>query len=193
MPGQNDEPLLEFSDHPAWLEWLSANHASSPGVWVKIAKKGAPRATITYAQAVDGALRYGWIDGQKGRVDDHFSKQRFTRRGPRSKWSQINREKADQMIASGAMEPPGLAQVQAARTDGRWDAAYPAQSKATVPEDLQAALDEHPRAKEFFETLTGSNRYAFLYRLHHVKRADARAKRIASYIELLSQSKTLLS
>jgi uncharacterized protein YdeI (YjbR/CyaY-like superfamily) len=192
MASSDDLPLLQIANAAQWRLWLERNHDSSAGVWLKIAKRGAPHATVTYAEAVDGALRYGWIDGQRGRIDDDFFKQRFTRRGPRSKWSQINREKAEQMIAAGTMEPPGLAQVEAAKADGRWDAAYPAQSWATVPEDFQRELDKHPEAKAFFETVTGSHRYAFLYRLHHVKRQDARTKRIANYIELLSVGKTLL-
>jgi uncharacterized protein YdeI (YjbR/CyaY-like superfamily) len=184
-------PILEFEAAEAWAEWLEENHASSPGVWLKLAKKTATRPTVSYAGAVDVALAYGWIDSQKARYDDAFSLQRFTRRGPRSKWSQINRQKAEQLIASKRMKPPGLAEVRKAQQDGRWEAAYPAQSAATVPDDLQKALDENPEAKAFFETLTGATRYAFLFRLHNVKREETRQRRITNYIALLSEGKTL--
>ncbi len=183
---------MEFEDADAWAVWVDDNHETSPGVWVKIAKKGAPRSTVSYAAALDVAIAYGWIDGQKGRYDDAFWLQRFTRRGPRSKWSQVNREKAEHLIEAGQMQPPGRAEVERAKQDGRWEAAYPAQSQATVPDDFQRALDGNPGAKAFFETLTGSTRYAFLYRLHNVTREDSRAKRIADYIERLSARKTLL-
>jgi uncharacterized protein YdeI (YjbR/CyaY-like superfamily) len=193
METKQELPIIELADQRAWQQWLEENHDSSGGAWLKIAKKGAARSTVTYAEALEEALRYGWIDGQKGSYDESFWLQRFTRRGPRSRWSQINREKAEQLIASGKMPPPGLAQVQAARADGRWEAAYPAQSQATVPEDFQRELDKHPEAKAFFATLTGVHRYAFLVRLHNVSRPEARAKRIASYIALLREQRTLRS
>jgi uncharacterized protein YdeI (YjbR/CyaY-like superfamily) len=160
-------------------------------VWLKFAKKGCEIPTVNYAQALDTALCYGWIDGQVRRFDESFYLQRFTRRGPRSKWSQINRDHIARLTDDGRMRAPGQAQVDAARSDGRWDAAYEPQSRATVPEDLQRALDANPAAQRFFATLTGSTRYAFLYRLHHVSAPAARAKRIASYIELLSAGRTL--
>jgi uncharacterized protein YdeI (YjbR/CyaY-like superfamily) len=188
---KQDLPILEFEHPDAWEQWLQENHASSPGVWLKLAKKSAPRPTVTYAGALDVALAYGWIDSQKARYDEHFSLQRFTRRGPRSKWSQVNREKAEKLIAGKRMKPPGLAEVRKAQQDGRWEAAYPAQSQATVPDDFQKALDENPQAKAFFETLTGSTRYAFLFRLHNVKREETRQRRIANYIKLLNDQKTL--
>jgi uncharacterized protein YdeI (YjbR/CyaY-like superfamily) len=184
-------PILQCADQAAWAHWLKNNHAKSAGVWLMLAKKSSPTATVSYAEAMDIALAYGWIDSQKARYDAHFSLQRFTRRGPRSKWSQINREKAEQLIASKRMKPAGLAEVRKAQQDGRWDAAYPAQSQATVPPDFQQALDANPEAKEFFETLTGSTRYAFLFRLHNVKREETRQRRIANYIERLSEGKTL--
>jgi uncharacterized protein YdeI (YjbR/CyaY-like superfamily) len=191
METKQDLPILEFEDAQAWAAWLEANHAASPGVWLKIAKQGAPRTTPSYAAALDAALAYGWIDGQKGRYDDVYWLQRFTRRGPRSKWSQVNREKAEDLIKRRRMKHPGLKEVHRAQEDGRWDAAYPAQGRAPVPGDLQAALDANPAARTFFETLTGTTRYAFLYRLHHVQGEAARAKRIANYIDLLSKGKTL--
>jgi uncharacterized protein YdeI (YjbR/CyaY-like superfamily) len=184
-------PILDFADQAAWERWLEENHASSPGIWLLLAKKSAPRQTVTYADAVQVALAYGWIDSQKARYDEDFSLQRFTRRGPRSKWSQVNRQKAEQLIADKQMKPAGLAEVRRAQEDGRWEAAYPAQSQATVPPDFQAALDANPKAKEFFETLTGVTRYAFLFRLHNVKREETRQRRIANYIERLNEGRTL--
>lgn len=191
MTAAHDLPILELPDGPAWAGWLEANHARSAGVWLKIAKKGSPKGTVTQADAIDEAVCIGWIDGQLGRHDEHFFLQRFTPRRPRSRWSAVNRERARRLIAEGRMKPAGLAEYQAAEADGRLGDAYASQSKATVPEDFQAALHEHPKAEEFFETLGGGERYKFLYRLHHTKDAKRRAERIAHYIELLSQRKTL--
>ena len=188
-PGR-ELPIVECADQRAWRDWLEANHADADGVWLRFAKKGSPTPSVTYAQAVEEALCYGWIDGQARGLDEHFYLQRFTPRRARSKWSQINCDKAERLIAAGRMQPAGLAQVQAAKTDGRWDAAYPAQSQATVPPDLQRALQENPAAAQFFATLGGAQRYAFLYRLHHTK-PEGRAERIALYIELLADEKTL--
>jgi uncharacterized protein YdeI (YjbR/CyaY-like superfamily) len=184
-------PILEFPDRQAWYRWLGDNHADSAGVWLKLAKKGSGRQTPTYAEALEEALRHGWIDGQRVAHDELYFLQRFTPRGPRSKWSQINRQAAERLIAEKRMQPAGLAQVRAAKEDGRWEDAYEPQSRATVPEDFQAALDGSPAAKEFFATLTGARRYAFLYRLHHVKRPQTREKRIADYIARLSEGRTL--
>jgi uncharacterized protein YdeI (YjbR/CyaY-like superfamily) len=188
------KPELEILQCPAdrdWERWLADHHADSPGVWLKFAKKGCETPTVDYAQALDTALCFGWIDGQVRRFDALFYLQRFTRRGPRSKWSQINRDHVARLTEAGRMQAPGQAQVDAARSDGRWDAAYEPQSRATVPDDLQRALDHHPDAQRFFASLTGSTRYAFLYRLHHVTDPARRAKRIGSYIELLSAGRTL--
>jgi uncharacterized protein YdeI (YjbR/CyaY-like superfamily) len=182
--------VLEFRDQAAWEQWLEHNHDAA-GVWLKFAKKGCPTPTVNYAQALEVALCYGWIDGQVGRYNDRFYLQRFTPRTRRSKWSEINREKATALIAQGRMKPAGLAQVNAAREDGRWDDAYAPASRAAVPDDFQAALDAHPQAAAFFATLSGSARYAFLYRLHNVKRRESRERRIADYIELLNRGQTL--
>jgi len=152
-----------------WERWLRAHHSDSPGVWLKIAKKGSATPTVSYAEALDLAICHGWIDGQKRPHDDSFWLQRFTPRSPRSKWSQVNRQKATDLRAQGRMHQAGLAQVTAAQADGRWEAAYEPQSRASVPPDLQEALDQNPVAREFFDTLTGSRRYAFLYRLHNVQ------------------------
>ena len=184
-------PILECVDDAHWRRWLHEHHASSSGVWLKFAKQAADATTVNHAQALDTAICFGWIDGQTRRFDETFWLQRFTPRGPRSRWSQVNCAKAEQLITDGRMHAAGLAEVQAARADGRWEAAYQPQSRATVPDDLQAALDAEPAARQFFETLTGQRRYAFLYRLHHVTQPAARRRRIASYIELLRNERTL--
>ncbi|HET9718854.1 MAG TPA: YdeI/OmpD-associated family protein [Solirubrobacteraceae bacterium] len=184
-------PILEFRDAAAWSRWLSDHHAQATSVWIKIAKKGSPKPTVTQAEAIDEAICFGWIDGQVARHDEHFFRQRFTPRRPRSRWSAVNRERAQRLIAEGRMKPAGLAQLRAAEADGRLDAAYAPQSRATVPEDFQAALREHPEAREFFETLSGTERYKFLYRLHHTSDPGRRAGRIADYIDLLSKRRTL--
>lgn len=186
-----EEPLLEFADRQAWVEWLEANHDSTDAIWLKLAKKGAPRETVTQAQALEAALCFGWIDGQIGRVDEHFYRQRFTRRRARSKWSQRNREAALALIERGLMAPPGLAEVRRAQADGRWDAAYEPQSQASVPDDFAQALAARPEAAEFFATLTGVRRFAFLYRIADAKRPETRARRIAQYVELLAERRTL--
>jgi uncharacterized protein YdeI (YjbR/CyaY-like superfamily) len=190
MATKQDLPIVEFPDRLAWERWLDTNHDSARGLWLKIAKKGAATSTVNYDEALEEAIRYGWIDGQKARFDDTYFLQRFTPRGPRSKWSQVNRKKALELIADNRMMPAGLARVEAARRDGRFDDAYEPQSRATIPEDFQRALNDNPDAGEFFATLKGANRYAFLYRLHHVKPPAARAKRITRYIEMLREGKT---
>ena len=186
-----DLPILELPDRAAWASWLDSNHATSAGVWLRIAKKGSPKTTVTQADAIEEAICYGWIDGQLRRHDEHFFLQRFTTRHRRSRWSAVNRERARRLIAEGRMKTAGLAEYQAAETDGRLDDAYAPQSKTKVPKDFQAALHEHSGANEFFETLGGAERYSFLYRLHHIKEPERRAARIAHYIEMLSQHKTL--
>ncbi len=191
MTEKPDLPIVQLSDQQEFQQWLEDNHDTVGGAWLKLAKKGAPTRTVTYAQAVEIALCYGWIDGQVRRFDEHYYLQRFTPRRPQSKWSQVNRGKAEQLVADGRMRPPGLRQVQAAQADGRWAAAYPPASEATVPDDLRQALQHDPQAERFFETLSGARRYAFLYRLHNVKDPQARAERIASYIEMLAAGKTL--
>jgi uncharacterized protein YdeI (YjbR/CyaY-like superfamily) len=191
---ESPKPELEIlqcsSDHD-WESWLASNHAGSPGAWLKIAKRGSGRVTVSYAQALEIAICFGWIDGQKRPFDESFWLQRFTPRGARSKWSQVNRQKATDLIAAGRMREAGHAQLQTAKADGRWDAAYEPQSRATVPDDLKLALDANPAAREFFATLTGVRRYAFLYRLQNVKTPAARARRIAAYVELLGRRGTL--
>jgi uncharacterized protein YdeI (YjbR/CyaY-like superfamily) len=183
--------VVQLPDRAAWEQWLQEHHDSAAGVWLKFAKKGTGVRTVVYAEALQSALCFGWIDGQVARYDDIFYLQRFTPRKKRSKWSQINVKHATRLMEEGRMRPSGLAQVQAAQADGRWAQAYAPQSQAVVPDDLQASLDAHPAAAAFFATLSGSTRYAFLHRLHHVTRPESRAKRIAGYIERLNACKTL--
>jgi uncharacterized protein YdeI (YjbR/CyaY-like superfamily) len=184
-------PILLFADARAWDEWLDAHHAASPGVWLRLAKKGAPLRSLSYAQALDEALCHGWIDSQKKPFDEHSWLQRFTPRGPRSIWSRINRDKVEALRAAGRMKPAGLAQVQRAQDDGRWAAAYASQSKATVPDDLQAALDGNPRARAFFATLDGANRYAILFRVHAAKKPETRARKIADFVAMLERGEKI--
>ncbi len=190
-PPQAELEILQCETLEAWERWLAKHHADSPGVWLKIAKRGARTSTVSYVQALETAICHGWIDGRKRGLDEAFWLQRFTRRGPRSRWSQVNRQKAAELIEAGRMRDPGLAAVAAAQADGRWEAAYEPQSRASVPADLQRALDQNPLAGEFFATLTGARRYAFLYRLHQVTAPDRRARRIADYIALLGEQRTL--
>lgn len=183
-------PILQFEDQAAWELWLEAHQSDAAGVWLKTAKKGSGHSTVTHPEALESAICFGWIDGQRAPLDDSFFLQRFTPRKARSKWSQVNRTKAQALIAEGRMRPAGQLQVDAAKADGRWDSAYEPQSRATVPEDFQHELDRNAAAKAFFETLRGQNRYAFLYRLQNVKRPETRRKRIEMYIAMLSEGRT---
>jgi uncharacterized protein YdeI (YjbR/CyaY-like superfamily) len=183
--------VVAFSSRDAFRTWLEKRHADSPGLWLKIAKKASGIPTVSYADAVEVALCYGWIDGQKDRFDDRYFLQRFTPRRPRSKWSKINVSKATELIEKGEMTPAGMQEVERAKGDGRWAAAYDAQSTATVPEDLQRELDKNKKAKAFFATLSSVNRYAILYRIQDAKRAETRARRIEQYVQMLSEHKTL--
>lgn len=184
-------PIIPFESEAAWEGWLEQNHASSPGLWLKIAKKGSGYESVDYAGALDVALCFGWIDGQKNKFDDEYWLQKFTPRRPRSKWSKINREKVERLIAEGRMREAGLAEIEAAKADGRWDAAYESQSKITVPDDLQAALDANPEAKAFFDTLNSANRYAILYRVDEAKRPETRQRRIDNFIDMLNKGEKL--
>jgi uncharacterized protein YdeI (YjbR/CyaY-like superfamily) len=184
-------PVMTFDSTDAWDAWLGAHHADSPGLWLKIAKKGAAGRTISYSEALDVALCHGWIDGQKGRYDDEYWLQRFTPRKPASKWSKINTERVAALIASGRMRPAGLHEVERARADGRWEQAYESQSRVTVPEDLARALAANERARAFFATLDSANRYAILYRIGTAKRPETRAKRIDTFVTMLSEHKKI--
>jgi uncharacterized protein YdeI (YjbR/CyaY-like superfamily) len=191
MDAKQGLPILSFPSQPEWEQWLAEHHRTSKGVWLKTAKKGAATATASYAEALEGALVYGWIDGQKAPLDAEFWLQKFTPRGPRSKWSKINREKAAALIGQRRMQPAGLAAVEAAQADGRWDAAYEGQRTAAVPDDLQAALDASPEAAAFFATLNSVNRYAVLYRIQDAKKPETRARRIEKFIAMLSRHEKL--
>jgi uncharacterized protein YdeI (YjbR/CyaY-like superfamily) len=184
-------PVMSFESTDAWDAWLAAHHADSPGLWLKIAKKGAAGRTISYSDALDVALCHGWIDGQKGRHDDEYWLQRFTPRKPGSKWSKINTERAAALIASGRMRPAGLREVERAQADGRWEQAYESQSRVTVPEDLARALAANERARAFFATLDSANRYAILYRIGTAKKPETRAKRIDTFVAMLSEHKKI--
>jgi len=190
MP-RDDLPVLGFDDQAGWESWLDEHHARSPGIWLKIAKSGSGRRTASYAEALDVAICYGWIDGQKGRLDDDFWLQRFTPRKPGGKWSRINTYKAADLIKSGRMRPAWQRAVEQAQADGRWAAAYEGQRTITVPEDLERALADNDAAREFFATLSGVNRYAILYRIGNVKRPETRAKKIAQYVAMLAERKTI--
>lgn len=186
-----DLPIHLFAD-PADLEaWLEENHDACEGVWLKIAKKGAPEPSVTYGEALELALCFGWIDSQKRGLDETHFLQRFTPRRPRGRWSKINREKAEALIAAGRMRPAGLAEVEAARDDGRWEAAYEGQRTAAVPPDLQRELDGNPAAAGFFASLDSANRYAILYRLDEAKRPETRERRLKKFVEMLTRGEKI--
>ncbi|HKV15951.1 MAG TPA: YdeI/OmpD-associated family protein [Reyranella sp.] len=191
LAGHKGLPIQTFADRAAWEKWLAAHAESSPGVWLKLAKKANRKPTIAKTDAIEAALCFGWIDGQLDRFDDAYWLVRFTPRGPRSRWSQINREAALRLVATGKMKPAGLAEIDRAKADGRWGAAYASQSKADVPEDLERALDAKPEAKAFFATLNGANRYAILYRLHHAKTEKTRVARIEKFVAMLARRETI--
>lgn len=182
-----EQPVLLFANQKAWAAWLAKNHAGSAGVWLRIAKKGGGVKSVSYAEALETALCYGWIDGQKQIYDDSTWLQKFTPRGAKSIWSKINREKAEQLLASGKMKAAGRKAIERAKQDGRWDKAYESQRTASIPADLQAELDKHPRAAEFFATLNSVNRYAILFRIHTAKKAETRAQRIEKFIQMLEK------
>ena len=186
-----EQPVLFFATAADLEAWIEKHGEESDGIWLKFAKKDSGIESVVYAEAVEIALSYGWIDGQAKRLDDHHYLQRFTPRRPRSKWSRINREKAERLIAENRMRPAGLREVERAKEDGRWDEAYDSPSTATVPEDFRAALDAEPAAAEFFASLGSTRRYSFLYRITDAKRPETRAKRIAEYVELLARGETL--
>jgi uncharacterized protein YdeI (YjbR/CyaY-like superfamily) len=182
-----------FDDPAAFEQWLEANAADSPGLWLKIAKKGAPEPSVTYAEALELALCFGWIDSQKRGLDETHFLQRFTPRRPRGRWSKINREKCEALDAAGALRPAGAAEVAAAKADGRWDAAYEGARTAQVPEDLRAELDANPKAAAFFADLDGANRYAILYRLQEAKRPETRARRLTKFVAMLERGEKIHS
>ena len=184
-------PVLAFDNYVAWDEWLARNGPKSAGLWLKLAKRGAPRQTLTKSEAVEAALRHGWIDGQLAKHDEHYFLVRFTPRRPGSKWSSINRETANRLIADGRMTASGLREVHAAIADGRWAAAYAPQSRAEPPADLKVALNANGVAKRAFDELDATNRYAVIYRVQEAKKPETRARRIAQYVDMLTRGETI--
>ncbi len=187
----DDRAVEQFASQAAFRSWLAANHATSEGIWLRIAKKGVVVSTVTYDEALDVALIFGWIDGQKRALDATFWLQAFARRGPRSIWSKRNREKAQALIDAGLMEPSGLAAVEQAKANGRWANAYDGQRDAQEPSDLMAALAAKPAALEFYRTLDRANRYAILYRIQDAKRPETRAARIARLTAMLDRGEKI--
>jgi uncharacterized protein YdeI (YjbR/CyaY-like superfamily) len=182
-----DLPVMDFPDQAAFEAWLEAEHATAPGIYVKLAKKGAGVPSVTYAELVESCLCFGWIDGRGNRLDDRFHLQRITPRRPKSVWSQTNVDRVEALLEAGRMRPAGLAAVEAARADGRWDRAYAGAKNITVPDDLAAALDADPKVRAEFESLDGANRYAVLFRVHTAGTPETRARRIAKLVQLLAE------
>lgn len=186
-----DLPVKAFATARAWERWLAKESATSEGIWIRLAKAGSEIVSISYEEAVEVALCYGWIDGQKAAVDEEFWLQRFTPRRPGSRWSKINCGRAEAMLAAGRMKPGGRREVERAKADGRWDAAYAGQVTMAVPADFEAALAKDSTAKRFFSTLDSANRYAILYRIHDAKQPETRARRIAQFVGMLSRHETV--
>jgi uncharacterized protein YdeI (YjbR/CyaY-like superfamily) len=190
-PASAGPPIRSFKNAEAWESWLEENQTATDGLWMRIAKKASGVRSITYPEAVEVALCYGWIDGQKKPESETTWLQRFVPRRPRSLWSKINREKALALIASGKMRPAGLKEIDRARTDGRWEAAYNSPKDAPIHPDFQNALNENPRAKAFFSTVNAANRYAIVWRLHTAKKAETRERLTRKFIEMLEKGETL--
>ena len=184
-------PVRTFASQAALAAWLAKNHDKSDGVWLKLAKKGARTPSVTYAEAVEVALAWGWIDGQKQALDDDWWLQKLTRRSAKSLWSKINRDKATALIAAKKMHPPGVAEVERAKRDGRWDAAYDSPSSSKVPDDLRAALEGNARAAAFFATIDATNRYAILWRIQTAKKPETRARRVGELVAMLARRELL--
>jgi uncharacterized protein YdeI (YjbR/CyaY-like superfamily) len=186
----NGIEIVAFPDAAAWDAWLAANWERQEGVWIRMAKKASGIPSVTHAEAIEVALCWGWIDGQRRGLDATWFLQKFTPRRKRSLWSRVNVGKVEALIAAGRMRPPGLAEVEAARADGRWEAAYASARTAEVPDDLQAALASRPKARAFFDTLTGANRYAVLWRLMTAKTERTRAARLEKIVAMLESGET---
>jgi uncharacterized protein YdeI (YjbR/CyaY-like superfamily) len=184
-------PIRLFKSKQDWATWLEKNHGKNTGLWLRLAKKDSQLRSLSYKEALDVALCYGWIDGQKRGETEQTWLQKFVSRSANSIWSKINREKALALIASGEMKAAGLLAIENAKKNGRWDAAYDSPRGATVPSDFQAALDANPRAAEFFKTLDGANRYAFLFRIQTVKKAETRAQKVAKFIGMLERGEKI--
>ncbi|MGE5453194.1 MAG: YdeI/OmpD-associated family protein [Acidobacteriota bacterium] len=184
-------PALTCVSQEEWEAWLQMHGEVSAGIWLRLAKKSSGQATLTYAQALESALCFGWIDGQKKAESDQFWLQRFSPRTVKSIWSKINTEKALALIQTGRMRPPGLRQIQLAQQDGRWERAYASASNATIPAELQIALDANSKARAFFDTLDSRNRYGILFRIQNVKKAETRVKKITQFVEMLAKGEKL--
>ena len=186
-----DLPVLLFASQSDLRAWLEQNHMKSQGIWLKHAKKSSGKLSVSYMEALEEALCYGWVDSQKQAYDENYFLQKFTPRGPRSVWSKINVAKAEGLIKSGQMQPAGLKAISLAKQDGRWDAAYDSQSSSKIPEDFQAALNDNPQAKQFFETLNKANVYAFCWRIQTAKKPETRKARIEKFIDMLCRREKL--
>jgi len=186
-----DLSVISFESKKKWADWLARQHNKSAGVWLKLSKKDSGIQSVTRDEALDVALCYGWIDGQGMSFDDKYWLQKFTPRRPKSIWSKINTEKVERLIASGEMKPAGLKVIEAAKQDGRWEAAYASQKNITVPEDFQAVLNKNRKAKAFFATLSGANRYAILFRIHNAKKPETRLKRIQQFVQMLERGEKI--
>jgi uncharacterized protein YdeI (YjbR/CyaY-like superfamily) len=184
-------PIIAFATQQDWEAWLKEHHTATSGIWLKLAKKETGILSLSYTEALESALCYGWIDGQKASCDEQYWLQKFTPRGPKSMWSKVNCDKATALIASDRMQPAGIRQVELAKADGRWEAAYESQSKISIPDDFQRELDTNQQAREFFTTLNSVNRYAILYRIHTAKKPETRSARIKKFIEMLSNQQKL--
>ncbi|GCE28764.1 hypothetical protein KDA_42480 [Dictyobacter alpinus] len=193
MKNADNYPTLTFETQQEWELWLEDHHNEAKGVWLKLARKGSGIPSITRVEALDGALCYGWIDGQTAPFDAQFWLQKFTPRSAKSTWSQVNRDKVAVLQAAGRMRAAGIRQVELAQADGRWDAAYSSQSQVSVPADFQAALDENPQAQMFFDTLNKTNRYAILLRIQTAKKTETRVARIQKFVDMLADHKQLYS
>jgi uncharacterized protein YdeI (YjbR/CyaY-like superfamily) len=187
MKDPDNLSTLPFESQRSWEAWLKKHHTDTNGIWLKIGKKDTGISSVSYSEALDSAICYGWIDGQKAPFDDKYWLQKFTPRRAKSGWSRINCNKADSLIAKGKMKPAGMRQVELAKADGRWESAYDSQSKIEIPDDLQKKLDKNQKAKTFFATLNSVNRYAILYRIQTAKKPETRAARIQKFIEMLSK------
>jgi uncharacterized protein YdeI (YjbR/CyaY-like superfamily) len=186
-----DLPVRRFASRAAWEKWLGANHERSSGVWLELPKKGSERASVTRAEALEAALCYGWIDSQVHSMDEERYRQRFTPRRARSKWSKINCAAVERLNAEGRMAPAGIREMEAAKRDGRWEAAYASPKAMVVPPDLEARLAKSSRARRAFEQLDGQNRYAILYRLHDAKRPETRQRRLEQFLAMLEAGRTI--
>ena len=181
--------IMSFESAKYWERWLARNHESSNGVWLEIQKQGSGRPSLTYAEALDVALCYGWIDGQKKPNDDRSWLQRFTRRGPKSRWSKKNTEHVKRLTKAGKMQPSGLAAVESAKKDGLWETAYDSQGNATIPEDFLEALGRDKKAEAFFKSLNKANLYSITYRLQTAKKPETREKRMREILEMMAKGK----